>query len=82
MKNVHYINAGAGAGKTTTLVKKLSEILQDPDNKPAEIILTTFTKAAAKEFREKTFKQLLKESGRHHLPRRCRDNRHRKTRFT
>lgn len=61
MKNVHYINAGAGAGKTTTLVKKLSEILQDPDNKPAEIILTTFTKAAAKEFREKTFKQLLKD---------------------
>jgi ATP-dependent exoDNAse (exonuclease V) beta subunit len=61
MKNVHYINAGAGAGKTTTLVNKLSEILQNPDNKPAEIILTTFTKAAAKEFREKTFKQLLKD---------------------
>ena len=61
MKNVHYINAGAGAGKTTTLVNKLSEILQDPSNKPAEIILTTFTKAAAKEFREKTFKQLLKD---------------------
>ena len=61
MKNVHYINAGAGAGKTTTLVRKLSEILQDPNNKPAEIILTTFTKAAAKEFREKTFKQLLKD---------------------
>lgn len=61
MKNVHYINAGAGAGKTTTLVNKLSEILKDPNNKPAEIILTTFTKAAAKEFREKTFKQLLKD---------------------
>ncbi|MBR4911559.1 MAG: UvrD-helicase domain-containing protein [Bacteroidales bacterium] len=61
MRNVHYINAGAGAGKTTTLVNKLSEILQDPSNKPAEIILTTFTKAAAKEFREKTFKQLLKD---------------------
>ncbi len=61
MRNVHYINAGAGAGKTTTLVNKLSEILQDSSNKPAEIILTTFTKAAAKEFREKTFKQLLKD---------------------
>jgi len=61
MRNVHYINAGAGAGKTTTLVNKLSEILKDPNNKPAEIILTTFTKAAAKEFREKTFKRLLKD---------------------
>ena len=61
MKNIHYINAGAGAGKTTTLVNKLSKILRNPNNKPAEIILTTFTKAAAKEFREKTFKQLLKD---------------------
>lgn len=61
MRNVHYINAGAGAGKTTTLVNKLSKILKNPNNKPAEIILTTFTKAAAKEFREKTFKQLLKD---------------------
>lgn len=61
MKRVHYINAGAGAGKTTNLVNRLSEILKDPDNKPAEIILTTFTKAAAKEFREKTFKRLLKD---------------------
>ncbi len=65
MRNVHYINAGAGAGKTTTLVNKLSEILQDSSNKPAEIILTTFTKAAAKEFREKTFKQLLKDKALH-----------------
>ena len=61
MKRVHYINAGAGAGKTTNLVNRLSEILKDPNNKPAEIILTTFTKAAAKEFREKTFKRLLKD---------------------
>ena len=61
MRNVHYINAGAGAGKTTNLVNKLSEILKDTNNKPAEIILTTFTKAAAKEFREKTFKRLLKD---------------------
>ena len=65
MERVHYINAGAGAGKTTTLVKKLRRILTEKDVsgnylcQPSEIILTTYTKAAAKEFREKTFKKLL-----------------------
>lgn len=65
MERVHYINAGAGAGKTTTLVKELRRILTEKDAsgnylcQPSEIILTTYTKAAAKEFREKTFKKLL-----------------------
>ena len=61
MKNVHYINAGAGAGKTYRLVTILKDILTDKENPcaPSEIILTTYTKAAAKEFREKTFKRLL-----------------------
>ena len=61
MKNVHYINAGAGAGKTYKLVTILKDILTDKENPcaPSEIILTTYTKAAAKEFWEKTFKRLL-----------------------
>lgn len=65
MKNVHYINAGAGAGKTFTLVTELKRILTQKNSngnylcQPSEIILTTYTKAAAKEFREKTFKRLL-----------------------
>jgi len=61
MKNVHYINAGAGAGKTYTLVTILKQILTDKTNpcSPSEIILTTYTKAAAKEFRKKTFQRLL-----------------------
>lgn len=61
MKNVHYINAGAGAGKTYTLVTILKNILTDKNHpcSPSEIILTTYTKAAAKEFREKTFTRLL-----------------------
>ena len=39
----------------------LKDILTDKENPcaPSEIILTTYTKAAAKEFREKTFKRLL-----------------------
>ena len=67
MKNVHYINAGAGAGKTYKLVTELKNILtqKDPNGnylcRPSEIILTTYTKAAAKEFREKTFKRLLEK---------------------
>ena len=61
MERVHYINAGAGAGKTYTLVTILKNILTDKTNPcaPSEIILTTYTKAAAKEFREKTFNRLL-----------------------
>ena len=61
MRNVHYINAGAGAGKTYTLVTILKDILTDKKQPcdPSEIILTTYTKAAAKEFREKTFARLL-----------------------
>lgn len=65
MKNVHYINAGAGAGKTFTLVTELKRILTQKDSngnylcQPSEIILTTYTKAAAKEFWEKTFKRLI-----------------------
>lgn len=61
MKNIHYINAGAGAGKTYTLVTILKQILTNPSQpcSPSEIILTTYTKAAAKEFRKKTFERLL-----------------------
>ncbi len=61
MQNVHYINAGAGAGKTYTLVTILKQILTNPSQpcSPSEIILTTYTKAAAKEFRKKTFERLL-----------------------
>ena len=55
MKNVTYINAGAGSGKTTELTKILSEELCKTDRKikPSEVILTTFTKLAASEFRQK-----------------------------
>ena len=55
MKNVTYINAGAGSGKTTELTRILSRELckKDEKVKPSEIILTTFTKLAASEFRQK-----------------------------
>ena len=57
MKNVTYINAGAGSGKTTELTKILAEKLQK-EVKPSEVILTTFTEMAAAEFRERARQKL------------------------
>jgi len=63
MKNVQYINAGAGSGKTTKLTQILSEELgkENASVRPSEVILTTFTELAASEFREKSRQQLFKD---------------------
>ena len=63
MKNVTYYNAGAGSGKTYTLIEKLANLIVEGKAKPQEMILTTFTKKAAAEFREKA-KACLYEAGR------------------
>lgn len=57
--NKNYIvEAGAGSGKTTTLVKRLVKLVEeDPDN-ISKISCITFTKAAADEFFER-FQDLL-----------------------
>lgn len=60
MKNVTYINAGAGSGKTYTLTEKLTELIIK-GAKPEEVILTTFTVDAAAEFKEKAKARLFKE---------------------
>ena len=61
MKNVTYINAGAGSGKTYTLTRILAEKLSAKDAKviPSQVILTTFTELAAAEFKEKARQQIL-----------------------
>ena len=61
MRNVHYISASAGSGKTYTLTHKLAEAIEQ-GVRPEEVILTTFTKKAAAEFKEKA-KQVLYEKG-------------------
>ncbi|MBQ3930466.1 MAG: UvrD-helicase domain-containing protein [Paludibacteraceae bacterium] len=53
MKNVTYINAGAGSGKTYKLTQTLTELIENKKVKPEEVILTTFTTKAANEFKEK-----------------------------
>ena len=75
MERVTYISAGAGSGKTYTLTHLLAEHIagmrKNKDGKwepceqvaPEKVILTTYTKKAAAEFREKA-KSVLYEEGR------------------
>ena len=63
MKNIHNISAGAGSGKTTRLVSIIADLVSRKDEmrcSPERMILTTFTKAAAKEFKERTAAELIK----------------------
>jgi len=64
MKNIEYINAGAGSGKTFTLTRLLCEHLDGTKGnyKPSQVILTTFTELAASEFREKARGALLENN--------------------
>ena len=59
MKNITYYNAGAGSGKTFKLTEKLLDIFKDEKVAPENVILTTFTKAAAADFKRKTREKLL-----------------------
>lgn len=63
MRNVNYISAGAGSGKTYTLTQRLAQHVINGDVRPEEVILTTFTDKAAAEFRERA-KAVLYEKGR------------------
>lgn len=54
MNHITYISAGAGSGKTYTLTTFLANLISNKGVKPEEFILTTFTTAAADEFKEKS----------------------------
>ena len=60
MKNVTYISAGAGSGKTYTLTTKLANLIANNEVEPEQVILTTFTVKAANEFKEKAKAELYK----------------------
>ncbi|MBR5149131.1 MAG: UvrD-helicase domain-containing protein [Bacteroidaceae bacterium] len=57
MKNITYISAGAGSGKTTRIIEELVTALQKI--RPSEVMMTTFTRAAAQEMQERAKKKLL-----------------------
>lgn len=59
MKNITYINAGAGSGKTYSLTELLSDVLGNKKARPDEVILTTFTVKAANDFKEKSKAKLF-----------------------
>ena len=53
MRNVTYISAGAGSGKTYCLTDKLASILSEGKIKGENIMMTTFTELAAGELKRK-----------------------------
>lgn len=61
MRNVTFISAGAGSGKTYSLTQQIVEFVKSGICSADEIILTTFTRAAAAELREKVRSALYKE---------------------
>src|SRR5690554_2419781 len=59
MKNITFINAGAGSGKTYRLMEPLVEWIES-GNDGSRILMTTFTKKAAAEVRSRAEQALLK----------------------
>ena len=55
-----YISAGAGSGKTYRITTDVAKMVKDGTLKPDQVIMTTFTKAAAQELREKAKNELAK----------------------
>lgn len=53
MKNTTFVSAGAGSGKTYSLTQEIARMVSEGKCQAEQIILTTFTEAAAKELREK-----------------------------
>ena len=64
MKNIHYKSASAGSGKTHFLTQQLAKDIADGTARPENVILTTFTKLAAAEFKEKA-KAVLYKNGKY-----------------
>src|SRR6056297_2817848 len=56
------ILAGAGTGKTTTIVERYVNLVENHGIKPDEIIMTTFTNKAAKDMTDKIKKRTNKIS--------------------
>ena len=60
-----FITAGAGSGKTYRITTDVAKMVKGKGNevdklKPDQVIMTTFTKAAAQELREKAKNELVK----------------------
>jgi len=58
-RDMRFISAGAGSGKTYALTKALNEHLQAGSVKPKSVIATTFTRLAAKELKDRVREALI-----------------------
>ncbi|MCX6306920.1 MAG: UvrD-helicase domain-containing protein [Bacteroidetes bacterium] len=61
MKNITFINAGAGSGKTYSLTDELYRSISNNICRGDEVLLTTFTKRAAEEIRQRAHAKLLEK---------------------
>lgn len=61
MKNTTFVSAGAGSGKTYSLTQEIARMVSEGRCQAEQIILTTFTEAAANELREKVRSTLYSE---------------------
>ena len=61
MKNIQFINAGAGSGKTYTLTEILAKNILEGKCNAGELILTTFSENSAMELKARTREVLLKK---------------------
>lgn len=67
MGEIKFINAGAGSGKTYRLTDEFCKRIKN-GAKPSEFILTTYTKAAAEEFRTKIKTKLIEFNLKDYIP--------------
>ncbi len=65
-ENVEFISAGAGSGKTYSLMQRLSAVLDSGEVTPKGVVATTFTRLAAGELRERVRESLM-QSGKRDL---------------
>ena len=66
---IEIVSASAGTGKTYAITERLKEALLSGQARPEAVVVTTFTRKAAAELRERTRKSLL-DAGRLDLARR------------
>jgi len=57
-EGISVVIAGAGSGKTKTLVKRIENTLREGRVKPEEILILTFSRKAAEEIRERSGKEI------------------------
>ncbi|MCL2752190.1 MAG: UvrD-helicase domain-containing protein, partial [Firmicutes bacterium] len=58
-----FVSASAGSGKTTVMIERIFGIIKNQKIPVSELLIVTFTRAAAADMREKLRRRLLEEDG-------------------